>query len=210
MAGGGYYLVSCDLVQAFVGMAVMRESGFAIGMAQSDSLCPKWSGTRGISRAKQAYNRNVQSRGEVKRPGISANEQTCATSESDELRDSAGDCKSIVVAGDDERVRQQFFACPGSVDQGLEIMASERLCHQAVANGRPLLGAPACAGIHDDKAGDAQPHDFRIGPGLSSRIVRKLRGKQVEFFLAKVFFQGLGSEAKVLFDNVLAQARKFF
>ena len=80
----------------------------------------------------------------------------------------------------------------------------------AVALRGPLLGAPARAGIHDGKAGDAEPPDFGIRPGLSSGIVRKLRGKQVEFFLAKIFFQGLGSEAKVLFDNVLAQARKFF
>src|SRR5215469_7183246 len=126
MAGGGYYLVDRKLVQAFVGMAVVREGGFAIGMAQGDGSGPKRSGTRGISRAIEAYNRNVQSSSEVQRPGISANEQTRATRKSNKLGDGAGDRKCIAVTGGDERLRQQLFACR-SVDQGLEIMASECL-----------------------------------------------------------------------------------
>src|SRR5262249_30683785 len=110
----------------------------------------------------------------MQRPGISANEQTRATRESNELGDGAGDRKCIVVTGDDERIRQQLFACSRRVDQGLEIMASERLCYLAVALGRPLLGAPARAWIHDGEAGNAEPPDFGIGPGFSSGIVRKL------------------------------------
>src|SRR5215469_11171207 len=124
MAGGGYYLVDRKLVQAFVGMAVVREGGFAIGMAQGDGSGPKRSGTRGISRAIEAYNRNVQSSSEVQRPGISANEQTRATRESNELGDGAGDCKGIAVTGDNKCLGQRPLACR-SVDQRLEIMASE-------------------------------------------------------------------------------------
>src|SRR5215472_3315158 len=122
----------------------------------------------------------------MQRPGISANKQTRATSESNKLRDGAGDCKSIAVTGGDEQLRQQLFVCSRRVDQGLEIMASECLCYLTVALSRPLLGAPARAGIHDGKAGDTERPDFGIRPGLSSGIVRKLRGKQVEFFLAKI------------------------
>ena len=75
MAGGGYYLLDGDLEQALVRVPVVRESSFAFRVAQGYSSCPKRSSTRRISWAKQAYNRNVESSGEMQRPGIAANEQ---------------------------------------------------------------------------------------------------------------------------------------
>ncbi len=105
----------------------------------------------------------------MQRPGITSDQQPRATRERDQLSNTAIERKGIASAGRNHRLRECIFIRTG-IDECFQIMASKRFCNFAKTFRRPLLAAPASAGIYDGKARDSQPGDRGVRPCLRGGI----------------------------------------
>src|SRR5205807_1618535 len=130
-----------------------------------------------------------------------------ATRQSDELAHSAVKLKCVATACLDHRTSQSFFSGSG-IHQRLQSVNSKGASHLSIPLRRPLLGAPACSGIDDDKAGNPQPLDFPVDPIRCGLILGKFRSQQIHLAFIPVCTEMLPErlhcELMVLFNYVAA------
>src|SRR5215471_16417886 len=154
MAGCANHLIGPDLQQAFIGLPVMGKRGDALRMPQGNCLVAEWAGASRVGRSIQADDRYAQGRSQVQWTGVSTNRDTRASRKRNQLSDRAVHQESIPAAGCHYRLTQGLFT-RGHVHQRFQVVTSQRLGYGAESLRRPLLGAPACAGSHQCKAGNS-------------------------------------------------------
>src|SRR5947209_20609119 len=110
----------------------------------------------------------------MQRAGIAADKHPGAPGQGNKLAYGAAQLKGMSTAGLNHGCSQRFFTL-SCVYQGLQSMHSQGAGHFAKALGKPLLRSPACAGIDDDKAGNAQPLNLVLSPGYGPGGVGKLK-----------------------------------
>src|SRR5437879_1939608 len=143
---------------------MMGKRSLTLGMPQRHCLGPKGASAGRIGWAKQSNHRYSQGSGQMQRAGVAPDEQPGAPGEGDKLAYGAAQLKGMSAAGLNHGCSQRFFTL-SCVYQGLQSMHSQGAGHFAKAFGWPLLRSPACAGIDDDKAGNAQPLNLGLCPG---------------------------------------------
>src|SRR5258708_4528866 len=178
VASRGNDLFRRNLQQAGFGFTVMRKRGLAFRMPQRNRLCAERPSAGGIGRSKQTDNRNFQRRRQMKRSGISADNDARTAYECNELSDSATQLKCVAAAGLNDCEGKLRFLC-SSIHQRLDVVCREPFGNFAKSFRRPLLRAPSGARIDNRIAANAEPGDFRICPGLSRAIYGKSRSQQM-------------------------------
>src|SRR5712671_4866327 len=82
---GGHNFFHTDLKQPFFRCTVMRERGLALRMTQRDGFCAERPRTQRVRGTVDSHHWNAKCGGQMQRPGVTAQKDTCAAGECNEL-----------------------------------------------------------------------------------------------------------------------------